>query len=273
MRRLDDDRYAAALGELDRIAGEVEQNLAQPRRVADHPRRQALVDIAADFEALCLGARPKQLDRLLDKGRERERPRREIEPAGFDLGEVENLLDQRQQRFPRGFHRFQIGLLLGGQRRVAEQIGHAENAVERRADLVRHHGEKTRLGAVGRLGLIARLGQRLFGEHAVGHVAADALHFAAAVGAHGDFAPGDPARAVGRGDFLVVRLRAVGRRRVSPCSSDWQRKVGREKVLARAAGQRAKRVVGVGDGAVAVAAHDDVVLRLEEARSALLRFA
>ena len=97
-RRLDDDRHAAALRELDRIAGEVEQHLAEPRRVADHPRRQPLVDIAADFEAFGLGARTKELDDFLDECRKWKRPRREIEAAGFDLGEIEDLLDQRQQR-------------------------------------------------------------------------------------------------------------------------------------------------------------------------------
>ena len=99
--RLDDDRDAAALGELDGVAGEVEQHLAQPRRVADDARRQALVDVAADLQALRLRARPEQLDRLLDEGREDERPRREIEPAGLDLGEIEDLLDQRQQGLAR----------------------------------------------------------------------------------------------------------------------------------------------------------------------------
>ena len=115
LARLDDDRDAAALGELDRVAGEVEQHLAQSRRVADDARRQALVDIAADFEPLGLGARAEQLDRLLDEGRERERPRRQIEPAGLDLGEIENLLDQRQQRLARGLHRLQVSRLLLGQ--------------------------------------------------------------------------------------------------------------------------------------------------------------
>ena len=65
--RLDDDRHAAVFGELDRVAGEIEQNLAQPRRVADDLRRQALVDIAADFQAFGLRAGPEQLDRLLDQ--------------------------------------------------------------------------------------------------------------------------------------------------------------------------------------------------------------
>ena len=41
---------------------------------------------------------------------------------------------------------------------------------------------------------------------------------------------------------------------------------------ARCAGQRAERVIGVSDGAVAVAAHDHVALRLDEALGALLLF-
>jgi hypothetical protein len=65
---------------------------------------------------------------------------------------------------PRGFHRLQIGRLFGRERRVAEKIGHAENAVQRRADLVRHHGQKARLCAICRFRLIARLGQRALGE-------------------------------------------------------------------------------------------------------------
>ena len=98
--RLDDDRDAAAIGKLDGVAGEVEQHLAQPRRVADDAHRQPLVDVAADFQPFRLGARPEQLDRLLDEGCEDERPGREIDPPGLDLGEIEDLLDQRQQRLP-----------------------------------------------------------------------------------------------------------------------------------------------------------------------------
>ena len=156
--RLDDDRHAAAFGELDRVAGEVEQNLAQPRLVADNARRQPLVDIAADFQPFRLRARSEQLDRLLDERRERERPCSEVESAGLDLGKIEDLFDQRQQRLPRGFDRLQVGRLFGGERRVAEEIGHAENTVQRRADFVRNHGEEARLCAVRRLGLIACFG-------------------------------------------------------------------------------------------------------------------
>ena len=47
---LDDQRDAAGRGELDGVAGEVEQHLAQPRGIADHFERQPLVDIGGDLE-------------------------------------------------------------------------------------------------------------------------------------------------------------------------------------------------------------------------------
>ena len=145
--------------ELDGVAGEIEQHLAQPRRVADDVRRQAFVDQRGDLDALGLRARRQQFDHAFHQRAERERPRLQIEPAGLDLGEIENLLDQRQQRFARGLCRLGVGDLLGRELGVEQQVGHAEHAVERRADLVADHGEEARLGAVGGLRLVARRAQ------------------------------------------------------------------------------------------------------------------
>src|SRR5258707_796911 len=47
---LDDQCDAAGCGEFDGVAGEIEQPLPQPRRVADHFHRQAVVDIGSDFD-------------------------------------------------------------------------------------------------------------------------------------------------------------------------------------------------------------------------------
>ncbi len=273
LARFDDDRDAARFRELDGVAGKVEQHLAQPRRVADDLPRQPLVDEAADLEPLRLRARPEQLGRLLDKGGKRERTRRQVDAAGLDLGEIEDFLDQRQQRVARGLHCLDVGRLLGGQRRVGEKVRHAEDAVERRADLVRHHRQEVGFGAVGRLGLVARLFQRALGVGAVGDVAADALHFAADIAAHGDLVPGDPARALRGRDLLVVDARAVGQEAGLALGVDGERNRSSQQLGAVAAGQRAEGVVGVGDRAFGVAAHDHVALRLEEAPGAFLRFA
>ena len=72
---LDDDADAAGLGELDGVAGEVEQHLAQPRGVADDALGQPLVDVGGDLEALGLRARRQQLDHVLDQRGERRTAR------------------------------------------------------------------------------------------------------------------------------------------------------------------------------------------------------
>src|SRR3569833_2191121 len=49
-RRLDDDGDTAGFGELPGVARQIQQNLAQPRGIADDRRRQALVDEGADVD-------------------------------------------------------------------------------------------------------------------------------------------------------------------------------------------------------------------------------
>ena len=82
--RLDDDATPPRVGELDGVAGEIEQHLAQPRGVADDARGQPLVDIGGDLEALGLRARRQQFDRVLDQGRETNgRASRSSRPASI----------------------------------------------------------------------------------------------------------------------------------------------------------------------------------------------
>ena len=125
-----------------------------------------------------MGARREQLDGLLDQRAECEWPRFEVEPARLDLGEIEDFLDQRIQRVAGGLHRLGVGRLFRQQRRIEQQFRHAEDAVERRANLVRHHGEEAAFGAVGGFRLVARKTERALGLGAGGDVAPDALDFA-----------------------------------------------------------------------------------------------
>ena len=59
--------------------------------------------------------------------------------------------------------------LLGGQLGVQGQLGHAEDAVHGRADLVAHVGQELALGAVGGLGGLLALAQRLVDPLELGH--------------------------------------------------------------------------------------------------------
>ncbi|MEA2977079.1 MAG: hypothetical protein QOF19_2599 [Alphaproteobacteria bacterium] len=120
--------------------------------------------------------------------------------------------------------------------------------------------------------LIARLCQRALSLGAIGHVTSDALDFRIVVWSKidGNLPPRDPAPAVGCGDLLIIDARPVGCGRGIALFQRRQGEIGADQRLAAAAGQRAEGVVGIGDDAAAVAAHDHVALRFEEIAGALL---
>ena len=153
------DADVAALGELGRVGRVVEHRLAQPRRVADQPvRRVGVVDF--DRQALGLRLFRDQRAHLVEHGRQREVHMLQAQLPGFDLRQVEDVVDDREQ-VPRGV--VDLGhavALLGVERAALQQPRHAEHGVHRRADLVAHVGQELALGAVGAVGRIARLGER-----------------------------------------------------------------------------------------------------------------
>ena len=94
-------RHLAGLGELDRVGHEVDEHLAQAAAVAAHDRRHLLVDPARSARRpwRAPGGRAS---------RTRPRPRRavdvvevELQLAGLDLREVEDVVDDAEQRVAR----------------------------------------------------------------------------------------------------------------------------------------------------------------------------
>jgi hypothetical protein len=77
--------------------------------------------------------------------------------ARLDLGEVEHLLDQPHHHARGAAQRLQHVGLLARQLRVAQQVGHADDGVERRAQLVAHHRDEAALGLVRGLGARERI--------------------------------------------------------------------------------------------------------------------
>src|SRR5205814_9442609 len=76
----------------------------------------------------------------------------ELHTAGIDGRQVENVVDQRQQRIGRDRDVFEIFALLFGQRTggwVAEQVDKADNVGERRAQLVGDVMDEVNLDLIG----------------------------------------------------------------------------------------------------------------------------
>ena len=85
----------------------------------------------------------------------------QLELAGFDLGEVENVVDEREQRLGRILDDAQVLALHGRQLGSQQQLRHADDGVHRRADLVAHVRQEGALGAAGGFGRLHRLSLRV----------------------------------------------------------------------------------------------------------------
>ena len=154
------DADGAFLGELQRIAQQVDQNLPDARRVAlDHQFFQPRLSVYLQFQPALAGAVLEHLGRALDQFQQVEGDALQLQRAALDTGEVEDVVD----------HLEQVLGGLGGQRRVLgllvvefggfQQLQHAQHAVHGGAQLVAHHRQEVRLGAVGLLGFLTRFYQ------------------------------------------------------------------------------------------------------------------
>ncbi|MNS55774.1 hypothetical protein D3C72_886160 [compost metagenome] len=126
-------------------------------------------------QALGLGLRAQGRDHVLD-GQSRVEVRMvDGHLAGLDLGEVQHVVDQRQQVPAVAQHRLEVLPVerIELERLVGRhQIGVADDGVQGRAQLVAHIGQKLALDAVGRLQL-DRLGRQVLHLAALRQVARD----------------------------------------------------------------------------------------------------
>ena len=118
--------------------------------------RHVALEHVGEVELLLRRARADEVERRLDALAQIERLRLDVHAAGLDLREVEDVVDDREQRVAGVADRGGVVALLVVERRVEQQPAHADHRVHRRADLVAHRGEERALRLVRRLGLRAR---------------------------------------------------------------------------------------------------------------------
>ena len=101
--------------------------------------------------------RREQVQRPLHGAPQLERLAVELHLAGLDLAEVEDVVDDGEQRVGGGLDRLGVVGLLGVEARLLEQPAHPDDRVHRRPDLVAHRREERGLRLVRLLGGPARL--------------------------------------------------------------------------------------------------------------------
>ena len=165
--------HLALLGELDRVADQVEQHLPQPARVADQGVGHVRLHVAGQLQPLGPGPHGQGPHGVAQRRPEREVGRVQLQLAGLDLREVEQVVDEAEEAVGRRLDRLQALPLVVGQRGVEDQLGHAEDGAEGGADLVADVGQELVLGPVRRLRRLLGLAQLRLEPLALGDVLED----------------------------------------------------------------------------------------------------
>jgi hypothetical protein len=202
---------------LDGVGQQVQQHLAQARGIA---AGHAVDGAAAQPDLALAGQALDQRQGLGHQGGQRHRLGRDRNLPAFELGQVEHVVDQRQQMLAGRADLLQAPPARVGRHLLAivqQQLREAQHGVQRRAQLVAHARQELRLG----LALALRQRALFAGGLRVVHVGdipvdADAPRQLALRIAHRGRPRGDPAPLpVGPAHAeLVVRHPVLARRRV-----------------------------------------------------------
>ena len=136
--------HAALIGELQGIAGQVEKNLAQAQAIGEDRRWQALLD-QFDGQAFLARVAGLDADHLAQQLRQIDHAKTERHAACLDLGHIEDIRHQRQQMPPADPDRLSVFTLNRVCHLGLEKLGKTEDAVERRAQFMRHAGQELAL--------------------------------------------------------------------------------------------------------------------------------
>jgi len=130
-----------------------------PVGVAGEGGRHVPGDVGGQFQPLLVGPGGEGGDGVVEGVAEVEVGALQVELAGLDLGEVEQVVDDAQQAIGRRLDRLQALPLALVQGRVEHQLGHAEDGVHGGADLVADVGQELRLHARRLHRRVARAGR------------------------------------------------------------------------------------------------------------------
>ena len=151
-------RHAPAVaGELDRVRQEVEHDLLELALVADIVA-QGLVDSHLELYAVALRALAHQGDGVVERGGQIEGSHLQLHAPGLDLGQVEDVVDERQEMLAGGVDVLGVIELFFvelAEHTFDEHLGKADHGIQRGAQFMRHVGQEVRLVLVGQLQLAA----------------------------------------------------------------------------------------------------------------------
>ena len=152
--------HAAPFGELDGVAGKVDQYLPELALVADDVSGQAGGKGQFPVQTLGVGRHPEHQVEVVEQGVEVERVGPAVAASGFDLRHFQHVVDEGEQVLAAAHDHFEILAVACRQSgALAQNPAEAQNGVHGRADLVAHVGEEGGFGMAGRLSFLLGLAE------------------------------------------------------------------------------------------------------------------
>ena len=146
--------------ELDRVVAHIDKHLPQTCGVPQDPVGESRVDCAGQRQAFGDGT-CSQAAHCLGDGRPQSKLNRlNFQPARFDLGKVEHIIQDDHQGLPRRFDDGEVFPLLRLKVGAQHQICQTQHAVHGRADFVAHVGQKPAFGFARCFGQLGRFLER-----------------------------------------------------------------------------------------------------------------
>ena len=159
---------AARVGELDSIAEQIDQNLAQFPLIGDDRPGHTWHEVYLQMQFLIGSAQSHELLDLPDRFVQVKTTLIDGNPPRLNSGHVQDIIDQVEEMLPAPLDNFQaLALFRRRLSLVDEEIGKSQDGIERRAQLVIHIRQESALGAVGGFELLGTFFDTLFQFHGV----------------------------------------------------------------------------------------------------------
>ena len=150
------------LGVLDRVAGQIDQDLPEFSGIRDDKAWYSWSNIEMEFQVLDLSALSQHLHRVVDQRVQIEGSPLHGDLAGFDFGHVQHIVDETQKMISAAADDGEVFAVVLRQIRIAKHDSRkSEDRVQRSAQFMAHSRQENALGARGSDCLVARFDQFL----------------------------------------------------------------------------------------------------------------
>jgi hypothetical protein len=139
----------AVLGELDGVANQIQKNLAEAAGIPEKKVGNRIGGVEGKLKTFLARTDRAGFQSFVEAFAKTERDGPDLELSGFDFREVQNVVDDRKQRFGGKPREIQMLALFACEVGIQHQFRHAQNAVERRANFVAHGGQEQAFGLAG----------------------------------------------------------------------------------------------------------------------------